>query len=150
MQSLFDPNGNRIIIERIDQLTPIVLSQWGKMTVSQMLLHCQMPIKVAFGEMEIKPNWFLKTFFGRSSKKMFIDSKPLRHDLPTSNEFKITHEPDFDQAKEELKALVKQFTEKGPAVIKIEKHPLFGKMTMEEWDMAQYNHLDHHLRQFGV
>jgi uncharacterized protein DUF1569 len=29
-------------------------------------------------------------------------------------------------------------------------HPQFGRMTARDWDVLQYRHLDHHLRQFGV
>lgn len=29
-------------------------------------------------------------------------------------------------------------------------HPTFGRMTLHDWDVLQYRHLDHHLRQFGV
>ena len=29
-------------------------------------------------------------------------------------------------------------------------HPMFGRMKPRDWDVLQYRHLDHHLRQFGV
>jgi hypothetical protein len=29
-------------------------------------------------------------------------------------------------------------------------HPSFGRMRPRDWDVLQYRHLDHHLRQFGV
>jgi hypothetical protein len=29
-------------------------------------------------------------------------------------------------------------------------HPTFGRMRPRDWDVLQYRHLDHHLRQFGV
>jgi hypothetical protein len=29
-------------------------------------------------------------------------------------------------------------------------HPSFGRMSVHDWDVLQYRHLDHHLRQFGV
>jgi Protein of unknown function (DUF1569) len=28
-------------------------------------------------------------------------------------------------------------------------HPTFGRMRPRDWDVLQYRHLDHHLRQFG-
>lgn len=150
MESLFDPKGNLHIIERINQLSPITLSQWGKMTVSQMLLHCQQPIKVAFGTLHLKPNWFLKLLFGKAAKAEFMSTGAFKKDTPTVKEFRITHEPDFENAKNELIALVRQFADVGPTSIKLKKHPFFGEMTIEEWDLMQWKHLDHHLRQFGV
>ena len=50
-------------------------------------------------------------------------------------------------------ALIKKistFAVLGNESIKRTKHPIFGKMSYEEWDKLQYMHLDHHLRQFGV
>lgn len=150
MESLFNPKGNQHIIERIEKLTPITLSQWGKMTVSQMLLHCQQPIKVAFGTLQLKPNWLLKLLFGKAAKKQMISQAAFRKDTPTVKEFRITYEPDFEEAKKGLIELVSKFAEEGPASIKNTKHPLFGEMTASEWDQMQWKHLDHHLRQFGV
>jgi hypothetical protein len=149
MESLFHPDGNKKVISRIEQLTPITLSQWGKMTVSQMLLHCQQPINVAFGTLQIKPHW-LSFFIGKSAKKKFAGPQPIRQDLPTVKEFRITHEPDFNEAKKGLIELVSRFNKEGHSAIKAVKHPFFGSLTMEEWDLLQYKHLDHHLRQFGV
>jgi Protein of unknown function (DUF1569) len=34
--------------------------------------------------------------------------------------------------------------------IRNEIHPVFGKMTKEQWSKATWKHLDHHLQQFGV
>jgi hypothetical protein len=150
MESLFDPQGNKNIIERIDNLTPIKLSEWGVMTVSQMLEHCQMPLKVVYGTLEIKVNWLMKLLFGRSAKKMFSGHKRFGKGLPTAKEFKITYEPDFETAKKELKELVSKFSRDGRKGIMVTSHPLFGKMTYDEIDYAQWKHLDHHLRQFGV
>ncbi|HHT9020342.1 TPA: DUF1569 domain-containing protein [Flavobacterium psychrophilum] len=29
-------------------------------------------------------------------------------------------------------------------------HPFWGKMTDDDWNKLMWNHVDHHLRQFGV
>lgn len=150
MESIFDPNANQKIIERINLLTPITLSQWGKMTVSQMMLHCQQPIKVAQGTLEIKPNWILSFLFGKSTKRKFMSSPAFGRGLPTVKEFKITYEPDFETSKKDLIELVNKFSSEGHSAVKVTKHPFFGPMTMEEIDVLQWKHLDHHLKQFGV
>lgn len=150
MESLFDPHGNQKILDRIDQLTPIKLSEWGVMTVAQMMEHCQMPLKVVYGTKQLKVSWLMKFCFGRSAKKMFTGEKKFGKGLPTAKEFKITYHPNFDEAKAGLKELVAKFTREGRAGIMVTEHPLFGKMTYEEIDHAQWKHLDHHLRQFGV
>jgi len=149
MESIFDPAGNREIIERINKLTPITLSQWGKMTVSQMLEHCQQPIKVPLGMLELKRNW-MSILFGKTIKKQMLAQGKLRKDLPTVKEFRIQGEPQFEQAKQELIELIERFAKQGHSAIKVTRHPFFGEMTTEEWDILQWKHLDHHLRQFGV
>ena len=150
MESIFDPKGNQNIIDRIEQLTPITLSQWGKMTVSQMLLHCQQPIKVANGTLQVKPQRLLSFLFGKSAKKQLTSKQPFGKSMPTAKEFKITYEPDFEKSKKELIELVMVFAKDSHAAIKIERHPFFGHLTHHEWDLLQWKHLDHHLRQFGV
>jgi len=150
MHSLFDPKQNQDILNRIDMLMPISLSEWGVMTVSQMMEHCQMPLMVVYGTKKLKVNWLVKLFFSRSAKKMFTGEKKFSNSLPTAKEFKITYEPNFDTAKEGLKELVSKFSRDGHAGIVVTSHPLFGHMTYEQIDSAQWKHLDHHLRQFGV
>ncbi len=149
MESVFDAQDNQKLVSRIEKLTPIMLSEWGTMTVSQMMEHCQQPIKVAYGTCNLKSNW-MSFLFGKMMKKKLLESKPFAHNMPTVKEFKILHEPDFDTAKKELIILVTTFTKDGHASIKNTKHPFFGEMTMEEWDILQWKHLDHHLKQFGV
>ena len=149
MESVFDVQSNQKLISRIEKLTPITLSQWGKMTVSQMMEHCQQPIKISQGTLTLKPNW-MSFLFGKMMKKKLLEPKPFSHGLPTVKEFKIEHEPDFEAAKQELIGLVSNFSAQGHSSIKNTKHPFFGEMTMEEWDVLQYKHLDHHLKQFGV
>ena len=149
MESLFDKQGNQNIIDRINQLTPITLSQWGKMTVSQMLEHCQQPIKVSFGTLELKPN-LISFFFGKPAKKQMLTQPRFKRSLPTVKEFRITHEPNFEEARKQLIEMVSKYADEGHGAIKVSKHPFFGNMTMEEWDILQWKHLDHHVKQFGV
>ena len=149
MESLFDKQGNQTIVDRINQLTPITLSQWGKMTVSQMLEHCQQPIKVSFGTLELKPN-LISFLFGKSAKRQMLTQPRFKKSLPTVKEFKITHEPNFEEARKQLIEMVSKYADEGHGAIKVSKHPFFGNMTMEEWDILQWKHLDHHLKQFGV
>ena len=150
MKSIFDPQDNNELIDRINQLTPITLSQWGKMTVSQMLLHCQQPVKVAQGKLKLKPNKLLVLFVGKAAKKKLMQPQPFGKGMPPAKEFKITHEPDFEESKAELINLIQVFAKDGHSSIQDLNHPFFGNMTIEEWDALQWKHLDHHLKQFGV
>ena len=48
VKDLFDPIVKQEIVDRINKLTSQTQSRWGKMNVSQMLAHVQMPIRIAF------------------------------------------------------------------------------------------------------
>lgn len=88
-------------------------------------------------------------FFGRMAKKKLFGDKPWPQGLPTAPEFKIANDKDFLRERETLIRLVKKFETEGPNIVS-GPHPFFGKLTLDEWGIMGYRHLDHHLRQFGV
>lgn len=149
MKSLFNTPDNNEIIHRINQLTPETKSVWGKMRVNQMVAHCQIPIRVAFGEMKLKRG-LVGILFGGMAKKQLLKPEPFKKNMPTAPSFIVRTNTAFEEEKNKLLALVKRFVEKGHGVISNETHPFFGKLTVVEWDTLQWKHLDHHLRQFGV
>jgi hypothetical protein len=147
VKNLFDPAVKQDIINRINKLTPESKALWGKMNVGQMLAHVQIPMGVAFGTNTVKGNWLMKLilpFF----KKMLYDDKPWKHGLPTDKTFVMTGQSkDFESEKNQLLDKINRFTESNMIN---EKHPVFGKLTKEQWSKATWKHIDHHLKQFGV
>jgi len=149
MESVFDKAENAAILKRIDSLTPDTQALWGKMNVQQMLLHCQKPIEVSFGEGNTKRN-LLGILIGGWVKRKLLKPGPLDRNGPTAPGFATTGlSPDFKKEQQALRGMVERYAQ-GPSSIANETHPFFGKMTMEEWDSLQWKHLDHHLRQFGA
>jgi hypothetical protein len=122
VKNLFDPSVKQEIISRINKLTPQSQRLWGKMDVAQMLAHVQAPIGVAFGTNTVKGNWLMKLILP-FFKKMLYDEKPWKQGLPT---------------------------DKTESNMINEKHPVFGKLTKENWSKATWKHIDHHLKQFGA
>ncbi len=149
MNSIFEHPTNAQIINRINALTPHSPALWGRMNVGQMLAHCQPPIQIAFGKLELKRQLF-GILFGGLIKKQWVKNKPLPKNSPTFKEATFTGMMDFETEKQKLIAEVEQFVTKGKSQIISKPHPFFGKMTVDEWDALQYKHLDHHLTQFGV
>jgi len=147
--SLFEPRDRAAMVARLESLRPETTRQWGKMSIAQMLAHCQQPLRVAMGELPLKRS-LLGILFGRLAKKKLLDPKPWQRSMPTAPEFKITDERDFATEKATLLALVKRFGEGGPHVVTKQPHPFFGPLTVDEWQQLQWRHLDHHLRQFGT
>lgn len=147
VKNLFDPVVKQEIIDRIQKLTPQSQARWGKMNVSQMLAHVQLPIGIAFGTHQPKGSFLLR-LIGPLFKSKLWDNKPYKHSLPTDPTFIMTGtEKDFEKERSALIDAVNRFSE---ATIVAERHPIFGKLTKENWSKATWKHLDHHLSQFGV
>ena len=149
MASIFEKETAERFIKRIDSLTPVTQHLWGTMTVSQMLAHIQQPILVALGETTPKRSFFSR-IFGPLIKVAVVNEKPFKQDLPTDASFIIGTEKNFDQEKQQAIQLISRLSAGGHTGVAGRKHPLFGTLTPEEWDVLTIKHLDHHLRQFGV
>lgn len=149
MPSVFHPTDNQAMIDRIEKLTPESKALWGKMTVNQMFVHSTKAIEVAYGTLEIKVLLIFR-LLGRLLKNKVIVKGNLDKNSPTAKEFMIKDQPDFEAGKKDLIQAFRKFAQEGPSCIKLKKHPFWGPLTMEEWDMLMWKHLDHHLKQFGV
>ena len=149
MKSLYNADVNLEMINRIQKLNVNTKSEWGKMTVAQMVTHAQQPFKVAFEEMKLKRG-LIGILFGGIAKKKLVGPGPFGKNLPTDKNFKVLHEPNFDVEKNKLIGYVEKFTSGGPSSITKDPHPFFGNLSTEEWDILMMKHLDHHLRQFGA
>lgn len=149
MESLLQQKPYENILNRLDKLTPETQPTWGKMDIAQMLAHCQGPLKVALGKMEIKkPNVLMIMVFKLFKKSLYSD-KPWQKGLPTSAEFKVVDTKDFETEKKALLEWIAAFhAEKNKT--DWPPHPFCGHFTPEQWGKMQYKHLDHHLTQFGV
>ncbi len=152
IQSVFAEQGRKEIKERIERLTPQSQGLWGKMNVAQMLTHCQKPLEAAMNVDLIKMNGMMKlmsALFGKRIKNGLL-YKEIKKGSPTAPGFVINDERDFEKEKKLLIEDIEAFAKKGNAGNLGDRHPLFGKMTHEEWDLLQWRHLDHHLKQFGA
>jgi len=147
VKNLFDPSVKQEILDRINKLTSQTQRQWGKMNVSQMLAHVQLPIRIAFGTHQPKGSFLLR-LIGPLFKSKLWDENPYKRSLPTDPTFIMTNsEKEFESEKSALLELIDKFSEES---LVSEKHPVFGKLTKDNWSKATWKHLDHHLKQFGV
>lgn len=148
IKSLFNPDVNKKIVDRIMQLDSAQSPAWGKMSAAQMVVHSQKSLQVALGELELKRG-LIGLLFGNLAKKRLLEGAELKRNLTTSPQFLVKEQPEFIKERNKLIALVKAFKDSRSTLVG-SVHPFFGKMTVEEWDLLQWKHLDHHLRQFGV
>lgn len=150
MKSLFETETKQTILNRIDNLNETSQAQWGKMDVAQMLTHCQKPLEVATGNLQLNTKiGFAKKLLFKLFKPLMYNDKPWKKNLDTVKEFRITDAQEFKSEKEKLVQTINDF-----ALLKDKTnwptHPLFGNFTTEQWGKMQYKHLDHHLTQFGA
>jgi hypothetical protein len=148
MPSLFDPADSQAVLDRIKRLNPATQGQWGIMNVAQMLAHTQQPLRVATGELQLKQG-LIGRLVGSYFKRRIL-TKGFCKNTPTDKSFVVADQRQFEEERTKLVSLIQRFSAKGPDGVSKDPHPFFGKMTTEEWDMMQWMHLDHHLRQFGV
>ena len=150
MKSLFESENQQIILNRIESLNKTSQPNWGKMDVAQMLTHCQKPLEVAMGTLQLKTNiGFGKKILFKLFKSAMYNDKPWQKNLSTVREFRITDVQEFMSQKERLIDIINSFSQLKEKT-SWPTHPLFGDFTAEQWGKMQYKHLDHHLTQFGV
>ncbi|HUL42953.1 MAG TPA: DUF1569 domain-containing protein [Bacteroidota bacterium] len=150
MKSLFDKSDCQEMKGRIQNLQDSSRAQWGTMSVTQMMAHCQQPLRIALGLTTSKRS-VAGVLFGKfARKKMMIPEESFRKNLPTDKSFVVANTLTFGEERETLLKLVEQFSGRGASGIPTNIHPFFGRLNPHEWDVLTWKHLDHHLRQFGA
>ncbi len=139
-----------MVIERINNLTPTTQPVWGKMTVAQMLAHCNVTYEMAYENIHPKPNAFVKFLLTLLVKNSVVTEKPYKKNNQTAPAFIIKEEKNFDTEKVRLTNYIKKSQELGSTFFEGKESHSFGKLTATEWNCMFYKHLDHHLSQFGV
>ncbi|MGL6119618.1 MAG: DUF1569 domain-containing protein [Fusobacteriaceae bacterium] len=149
MNSFYDVVSKAEIICRIGKLTPNSNAVWGKMSADQMCKHCSLVLDSALGKLNYKPNLPLR-IIGRIIKNKVVYGEVMAKEKPTHKNLVITKNYNLEEVKLELLERVNNFSIEGKNATKNRKHPFFGNLTCEEWDLLMWKHLDHHLTQFGV
>jgi hypothetical protein len=150
MKHLFEPAAVDEITVRVALLRPDSERQWGKMTVAQMLAHCSASIGMAEGKVS-PPRILLGRLLGPLAKKsLIVNGAPMRRNAMTEKSVLVTDERDFTVERHRLRESIDRFASGGPRICTTHPHFFFGPLTPVEWAGLMYQHLDHHLRQFGV
>ncbi len=147
MESVFEESGVNQLIERINNLDENSQALWGKMNVSQMLVHCAYAFEDVSPKASIISQLLIKLF----RRSTVIGSKPYRKNMATAKAFStLNKNPDFDIEKERLIRGISRIHHLGVDHFDNRRHTIFGRLSADEWNTFFSKHLDHHLRQFGV
>jgi Protein of unknown function (DUF1569) len=148
MNNLFNESDVSGILARIDKLTLNSERQWGKMNVAQMLSHLNTALETAMGFNSPK-RLLIGRILGSFVKPNYLSEKPFGKNSPTDKFYIFTDDRDFEKEKAKSIELIQQFLKGGPTKCTTSPHSFFGKLTPDEWALAQWKHFDHHLRQFN-
>jgi len=150
MKNLFNAEVKEEIFSRIDKLTPDSKAQWGKMNVNQGLRHMSVAFDIPTGKLNptlVKvppmPKWLLRFFL--------LHVKPPKGRAGTFKETDMVanniNPTDFEAERKNLKMAIEDFSKKTSLIT---ENKFAGKFSKDDWGKLNYNHTDHHLRQFGV
>ncbi len=146
-KTIWDPQDRAALLARARSLKPDSRPQWGKMSVTQMLRHCTVPILATMGEFKVTHKKTPFRFW--PMQKLIIYVLPWPQGAPTAPEFVITEDGDFQTRLAALHAAVDKFASKGPTQ-PLQAHAAFGPLSPEDWGALTHRHIDHHLKQFGA
>ena len=150
-KTMADPIQRAAVVSRLRRLSPESTRQWGRMTPHQAVCHLSDSFR---SMMSPNPISSVSTIVSRTVIKWIALQAPMQwpHGVKTrpevDQEIGGTRPVEFSRDERQLEALIEQFVQRTGA--DFQPHPMFGRLTTEEWQRWGYLHLDHHLRQFGV
>ncbi|WP_166925877.1 DUF1569 domain-containing protein [Flavobacterium poyangense] len=150
MQNIFLKEDCDQFIGRINQLKPDSRGLWGKMSVDQMLAHCNVAYEMVYDDIHPKPGFFMKFILKTLVKKEVVSDKPFSKNNKTAPQFIIQGDRDFEAEKRRIIVYLVKTQELGVGEFEGKESNSFGKLTSKEWNNLFAKHLDHHLNQFGV
>lgn len=147
MATIFDFAPRSGLLARIDRLNASAQPRWGRMNVGQMVVHCDLQVKLALGELPASP---MKTPVGHFPlKHLALYLLPTPKGVPTMPEIRDPLTGDWEQDRASLKASIGRVAVIDPRQ-PWPRHPAFNALSGNQWGLLIYKHLDHHLKQFGV
>lgn len=150
MKNIFEGNTTQELVDRVNNLKPETERLWGKMTVDQMLAHCNVAYDMTFTDKYKRPNAIARFFIRTFVKPTTCGDKPYKKNGPTAPEFIIKDKRNFEAEKKILIDYLNKTHDLGKSYFDGKENMSFGVLSQQEWSNLFYKHLDHHLNQFGV
>lgn len=150
MQNVFLKEDCDQFVTRINKLKTDSQPLWGKMSVDQMLAHCNVTYEMVYDNIHSKPNAFVKLLLKLLAKNKVVSETPYPRSFGTAPQFIIKGNRDFELEKSRLISYVQKTQELGEKEFEGKESLSFGKLSSIEWNNMFAKHLDHHLSQFGV
>lgn len=150
LPNIFSNDVSTQLIQRINHLTPGTQPAWGKMSVAQMLAHCNVTYEMIYDNIHKPPNAFMKFILKALIKNKVVSETSYKHNSQTAPPFIMKETKDFEAEKNRLINYITKTQQLGTSYFNNKESHSFGPLTTTEWNNMLYKHLDHHLVQFGV
>jgi hypothetical protein len=150
MHDIFAPETVANLTARLTRLTPQTQPQWGRMSVDQMLAHCNVTYDMVYTSRYPRPGAIKRILITMIAKNAVVGPAPYKRNSPTAPEFKVAGSQDFAKERDKLIAYLRRVQSEGRAAFDGRESHSFGVLSADEWNTLFYKHLDHHLTQFGV
>ena len=138
--------GRQEIKNRVTRVTPDSRAQWGRMSAPQMVCHLVESLKMALGELQVRPRRVPIRY--PPLKQLIVYLAPFPKNVPTAPELLARLPREWDSDVADLQAIVDRLQPRGGA--RWPDHPVFGAMSERAWGVLVYRHMNHHLKQFGA
>jgi hypothetical protein len=152
-QTIFEEQTFNDVIRRIKLLDENSKGRWGKLSSPQMIRHLTEACRMAFDEIKIPDQ---SNFVSRTLVKwMFLRNiKPPRREKGNIKTFAgidvIALAIPVSEIGIEIANYYKMLERIRASGLLSNYHPLFGKMSRDDWGYLTYAHADYHLTQFNV
>jgi hypothetical protein len=149
-KNLLDKACSEWVISRVQKLHSGSQPRWGKMTVTEMLRHCNLVHQhlLAPAEPTQKKTSFSQ-YLIRWAVLYALPRYPKGAQAPKRFHTKGTADATlFEKEKQDFIDSVRRFALHNKPISHF--HPYFGQLSTEQWGLTSWKHVDHHLRQFGV
>ena len=150
LPNIFTQTVSDQIIQRINKLTPAAQPLWGKMSVDQMLAHCNVAYEMVYENKHPSPNPIMKFILKTFIKKKVTGETSFPKNSKTAPAFIIKDHKNFEAEKQRLINYITKTQQLGENHFDNKESHSFGMLTKSEWNNMFYKHLNHHLTQFGV
>jgi hypothetical protein len=146
MAFLHEPAVRTSIRSRVEGLKPTAVRRWGKMSVDQMLWHCNQVLGTALGDVKAES---VPVPFPVPVIKFILLTLPWIHGAPTAPQYQAVDSHTFETERAKCLELIDRF---GAAPVDRDGWPraVFGELSGREWSRLQAKHLNHHLKQFSA
>jgi len=147
MPSLRNQTIRNGLIQRLRCLTPESKPSWGSLDAPRLLCHLADTFEMSIGDLPV-PSANMKAFQRFPLKHLFLYVAPFPKGARAPAELLSTTPGDFESDLNHAVGLIERLAAmpRGDGA----EHPFFGPLTTDEWNVLQWKHISHHLKQFGL